>query len=520
MRYAVNSSLMRLLDQTTIEKLGIPSLVLMERAALEVANIVMGIAKKEDRILIACGFGNNGGDGIAIARILYMKDYQVEICLVGDRSRISRETKQQLDIAEKLGLSFRSETSFAEYNIIVDSIFGIGLSKAVQGEHARIIQEINEQKNKSTIIAVDVPSGISADDGQILGIAVKADLTVTFQEMKLGLLLYPGAEYAGKIHIVDIGILSYKKMNHTKQECFCYYEKEDVLGLFPKRMSYSNKGTYGKVLIIAGSEQMTGAAYLSAYAAYRMGVGLVKVLTAKAAIPVLHQLLPEAIVQAYDGDDWKEVLKNSMDFADSVVFGPGIGDNKQSWILFDEVIALLKKDEYGKKAVVLDADALNILSEKMNAEAVKKSERSTYIATQLPVRSILTPHLKEFERLSLETVNNIPTILIDIIREYNYNNELIYVLKDTRTIVSSRNLRYINTSGNHAMATGGSGDVLTGIIAALLARKLGIEEAATLGVYLHGLAGDAAKNRLGANSVLARDIIEALPEVLMNYDGE
>jgi NAD(P)H-hydrate epimerase len=366
---------------------------------------------------------------------------------------------------------------------------------------------------------VDIPSGISADCGQILGIAVKANETITFEEMKLGLLLYPGAEYAGKITVVKIGILPMsQQVDSTEAYLFC--EPRDIMRLLPKRPAYANKGTFGKVLVIAGSKQVTGAAFLSAYAAYRMGVGLVKILTAYEAIPVLQQLLPEAIFGAYDGDNWEQELMKSITWADSVVLGPGIGTNQNALQLFTKAIDILKSKECDTPPLVVDADALNILSASLDSENVKKTDRYSSISNKLPKRSILTPHLMELSRLSLEGVNNIPSILIDIARECTYNNELIYVLKDTRTIVSSQNRKVINISGNNAMATGGSGDALTGIIAALLARGLLREEAAMLGVYMHGLAGDASKVKLGANSVLARDIIEALPEVLMNYDGK
>ena len=518
MQYAVNSSQMKFLDQTTIQKIGIPSMVLMERAAYEFSKAVCSRATHHDKILTVCGVGNNGGDGIAIARILTGYGYAVDILIVGDQNKMTMETKQQLDIAMNLGLSIRTETNFTEYTIIIDSIFGIGLSKPVQGLHADIIRSINEQSGRAYIIAVDIPSGISADHGQILGIGVKADETITFEELKLGLLLYPGAEYAGRITVAKIGICTLKQSSELN-DAYLYCEPCDLKRLLPKRPAYANKGTFGKVLVIAGSSKVTGAAFLSAYAAYRMGVGLVKVLTARNAIPVLQQLLPEAVFGAYDDENWEEELAKSITFADSVVLGPGIGTDAHAFSLFFKAIELLKYKEC-ETPLVIDADALNILSTSLDSDSVNKAERYHKISNLLPRKSILTPHLMEFSRLSLEAVNNIPSILIDIARECTYNNELIYVLKDTRTIVSSQNRKVINTSGNNGMATGGSGDALTGVIAALLARGLLREDAAMLGVYVHGLAGDLASIKLGANSVLARDIIEALPEVLMNYDGK
>jgi NAD(P)H-hydrate epimerase len=246
MQYAVNSSQMKFLDHKTVQEIGIPSLVLMERAALEVAKVVRNRATCRDKILVVCGIGNNGGDGIAIARILFMSGYLVDILIVGDLSKMTIETKQQFEIAMNLGLSIRTETYFSEYTIIVDSIFGIGLSKPVQGIHADIIRLINEQSGRAYIIAVDIPSGISTDCGQIFGIAVKADETITFEEMKLGLLLYPGAEYAGKLTVAKIGILPMSQQLDST-DAYLYCEPSDIKRLLPKRPAYANKGTFGKV---------------------------------------------------------------------------------------------------------------------------------------------------------------------------------------------------------------------------------------------------------------------------------
>lgn len=520
MQYAVNSSQMKLLDQTTIQEIHIPSMVLMERAAYSVAQVVMNRATKQDKILAVCGSGNNGGDGIAIARILYSLGYQAEILFIGKKEKMTQETSQQYEIAKNLGLSIRTESNFIEYTIIIDSIFGIGLCKEVQGEYYDVISQINDQRGRAYIYAVDLPSGISADTGQILGVAVLANETITFEEMKLGLLLYPGAYCSGKIEVAKIGILPMKKQEVQPKDTFLYYEPEDVKRLLPLRPEYSNKGTFGKVLVIAGSKQVTGASYLSAYAAYRMGVGLVKILTAKEAIPVLQQLLPEALFAPYDDDNFREELSQSLSWADAVIIGPGIGVSECSNQLLEEVIHTLKTKVKENTPLVIDADALNLLSDGMNKGKIGMQSRYRYLNTKLPNNCILTPHILELSRLNLLSVNKITGNFIDIASDCTYNSELIYVLKDARTIVTSQNLRYINVSGNSAMATGGSGDILSGMIAALLARGIGKEEAATLGVYVHGLAGELAKERLGADSVLARDIIEALPEVLMNYGRE
>lgn len=512
MKFALNSEQMKKLDDKTIHTMKIPSLVLMERAALAVAEAVMKKCDTYSKIVVVCGCGNNGGDGFAVTRILSLKGYHVDILLVGKEEKMTPETKTQMEIVMNLGLSIRRECDFSEYNVIVDSMFGIGLDREVQGEYAQVIHKINEVKGRAYIIAVDIPSGLCANSGQILGCAVQADETVTFQEMKIGLLLYPGANIAGKVTVVDIGILPFLE---TDTPTYCYYEETDILKLLPKRVAYSNKGTYGKVLIIAGSDAMTGAAYLSAYAAYRMGCGLVKVLTAKNAIPIIRQLLPEALTACYDGDDATEVITNSLLWADVVVIGPGITTSSTAYTLCNQVF---KQIMQLNKPLVVDADAINVIAGKLDEECKHKEGRIGAIQEMLPRNTILTPHLGELSRLTLDCVNKVSSYLIDITDHLTYNCELIYVLKDTRTIVASKNLRYINVSGNNGMATGGSGDVLCGIIAGLLSGGLKREEAATLGVYLHGLAGDYAAKEFGTYSMLARDIIEALPKVLMNYE--
>lgn len=513
MRYAVDAAQMKAMDEQTIHEYQVPAMVLMERAALAVVERIEQLAESETKILCVCGTGNNGGDGIAVARILAQKGYLADILLIGSEEHRTKQMMQQLQIAKKMGLSIRREIDFMEYNIIVDGIFGIGLNREITGDCVNLIHQMNEQKGRAYLIAVDIPSGVHAGNGQFLGCAVMADETVTFQKMKRGILLYPGAEAAGRVTVADVGIVMSSSGDNLE---YAYYEPKDVEERLPERFRYSNKGTYGKVLVIAGSNDVTGAAYLSGYAAYRMGCGLVKIVTAASALPVLRTLLPEALTESYDGSGGEEVVKKSIQWSDAVVFGPGITCSSFANELFLMVMHWMKVYD---KPLVLDADGINLLSDHVNQQTRNKEERFNYIKEMVPEKTILTPHLMELSRLSLEDVNKIPSNLIDMAEKCPYNSELIYVLKDTRTIVTSKNLRYINVSGNNGMATGGSGDVLTGMIAALLAGGLLREEAATLGVYLHGLAGDYASQELGTRSMLARDIIEALPKVFMDYDG-
>ena len=500
MRYLLNSRQMKEVDSYTIDKIGIPSIVLMERAALCVAEEVMKAADKSCRILVVCGTGNNGADGMAAARILHQNGYQTDVMLLGDESRGTEEYKIQLAVIKNLGIHHGNMNELSEYivkgryDICVDAIFGIGLNRAPMGEYVDAIECINLSECK--IIAVDIPSGVSADSGELLGMAVKADITVTFGYDKLGMTLYPAAGYCGERIVKSIGFASLQSMGMLP-EVFTY-GKEDLVKL-PERKSDAHKGNYGRVLVIAGSEDMSGAAFLSAKAAYRMGSGLVEVLIPEKNAGVIRSMLPEAIVTGYSTEDFTiGKVNEACLWADVIVIGPGLGTKPYAVSILNYVI------QYSKVPVVIDADALNIM-------AVNRD-----MFGMLSTKTIITPHMKEMERLTGRAVSEIKKNPIDTAKAFSNITGAVCVLKDARTVVSSAfSDVYINMSGNDGMATGGSGDVLTGIIAALLAQRMAPFKAAALGVYLHGLAGDKAKEKLGPYSLMAGDIIENISEVTM-----
>lgn len=345
-----------------------------------------------------------------------------------------------------------------------------------------------------------------------MNVAVKADHTITFGHQKTGLLLYPGAEYAGEITVADIGFPQEATVK-ANPDTF-YYEKHD-LGLLPSRKKYSNKGTYGKVLIIAGSKGMSGAAYLSAKAAYRTGAGLVKILTSEANRIIIQTSLPEALFSAYDEeglniDQRSQKLVSELQWASVIVIGPGLGQTKTAQELVETV---LRKAEV---PVILDADAINLISKKLNCNQAKG--RLSELSFLLKENTILTPHLMELSRLTGMTVTEIADNLIDTARQCSYNNKLIYAIKDARSVVSQAGRYYINVSGNNGMATGGSGDVLTGILGALIAQGLEPYDAACLGVYLHGLAGDEAARDKGTYSMMASDIVNSIGNVIKHAE--
>jgi NAD(P)H-hydrate epimerase len=352
-----------------------------------------------------------------------------------------------------------------------------------------------------------------------MNVAVRADETVTFGHCKHGLLLYPGTEYTGRVTITDIGFPEEATIQ-AKPDTF-YYEKTD-LNRLPARKNYSNKGTYGKVLIIAGSKGAAGAAIFSARAAYRSGAGLVKILSSEHNRIILQSQVPEALFSSYDeegldADEKQQKLLTDLAWATVIAIGPGLGMGNTAAELLETVIRKTKVP------ILLDADAINLLAKKLDHQALEGKcaglqERLHRLSELLPQGTILTPHLLELSRLIGIPVADITHNLIDTVLQCSYNNNLIYVAKDARTIVSGRENRYINISGNPGMATGGSGDVLTGMIAAFIAQGMEPFGAACLGVYVHGLSGDEAAKTKGTYSMMAGDIVDSIEKVLMSIE--
>ena len=394
-----------------------------------------------------------------------------------------------------------SDFSFEDYDYIIDAIFGIGLSRAVEGRYAQVIEAINKaRENPDTkIIAVDIASGISADNGQIMGIAVKADYTITFGYNKTGIMFYPGASYSGSVKVINAGFVT-EDILHKKVKCFgsiFTYDDEDV-GRLLVRKPDSNKGTYGRTLIIAGSKNMGGAAILSASAAYRSGTGLVKVLTHEINKTALLCRMPECLISTYqDNMPLAAELKADFEWAKSIAVGPGLSMN----VAAAEITrCVLETDD---KVRILDADALNIIA---GEHIDYKGSREGQI--------IITPHIMEMSRLTGKTVADIKEHMIESAKEYAIQHSCICILKDARTVVTDGQKVYINCTGNDGMSTGGCGDVLTGLIAGMTAMGLDAFEAACLSVYVHGKAGDYAASGKGRAGMTAADVSEAIAYVL------
>lgn len=487
-------------DTATIEYFGVPSVVLMEKAALQIASEIRRRFSKDHTILIVCGSGNNGGDGLAAGRILYLEGYPVTFYFAGKEEKCTAETKRQMQTVKKYGFPFLEKLpengqqyERKTYDVIVDALFGNGLVRNIEGVYAEWIQTMNDLPGYK--IAVDLPSGISADTGAVMGCAFRADLTVAIAYAKRGHLLYPGAEYCGELVRKDIGISehSFKGKLPPVREL----EAQDLYVRLPVRAAYSNKGTFGKVLIIAGSKGMAGAACFSAKAAYRSGCGLVKVLTAEENRVVLQNLVPEAVLSTYEENRLeKRQLTELISWADAIVAGPGIGQGETAKEIITAVL------EQSNVPAILDADALNLISK--NPEVLKT------IRTQ----AVVTPHLGEMARLTGKTVSEIAKDLIGAAQMFASEYQVVCLLKDAHSVCAvPSGETYVITSGNSGMATAGSGDVLTGIIGALCGMGLAIDEAAAYGAYLHGMAGSYAAAVKGEYSLTASDILDHIYEV-------
>lgn len=493
MKYVISGSKMQQVDQRFIEHIGIPGLVLMERAALGVTRWLFQNHSLK-KCLIVVGSGNNGADGLAVARQLMEQDIVPEIYVCGNLEKATEEFRIQYKILKNLGVCFIEKLEKKPYTVVIDAIFGVGLSREVQGSYRAVISFMNQLD--CPVVSVDIPSGIDATTGAVLGIAVKANATVTFGFLKRGLLLYPGALYAGTVQLEGAGF--HESQLLKKEEEAFLYEKTDLKTLLPKRSPWSNKGTYGKLLIIAGGNVMAGAGYLSARSAYVTGCGMVKMCTGLANRDILLSRLPELVLTTWNREEEaRDIVSKELDTVDAVVFGPGMGKNEAT----KQILELLLKQK--EKPILLDADALNMVAD--NMELLKEC--------QVPV--IITPHVKEFSRLNKKTVKEIQKDFFGEVISFINEYPVICVAKDARTIVAKQGeTAYINISGNSGMATAGSGDVLSGIIGGLLAQGMTPKESAILGVYLHGLSGDRAKEKLGEYSMTAGDIAEYLHDVL------
>lgn len=503
-------------ERYTIEQIGIPSVVLMEKAALFVCSqINKDTAKK---ILICCSHGNNGADGMAVGRILSARGFDVKIVSVGDPARCTEENHLQRSFLEQLEISVYDGIEYINddesCDIIIDALFGIGLNRNLEGDYLAAVRKINylHQTHNIRVIAIDLPSGLHGDSGIVMGDAVHADITVSFQWQKTGSLLGKGPLYCGKIVIGDIGIYN------TDEDFKRYLMEHQDLTRLPKRPPLGNKGTFGKILSITGSEKMAGAMSLSTKAIFRGGAGMVRVISHENNRETLLSAVPEAIFDSWasvvDGNEKinEDLLNHYFNWSTALLIGCGLSECRTAEILMEYVM------KHYSKPIIADGDALNILSRHMDWLANRKE--NGYV-------TVLTPHPAEFARLC-GISGEYKHQDMDYCMEWAEKYGCILAAKDAVTLITDGRIMFLNNSGSNALATAGSGDVLAGLTAALNGIcsvenitdissgtdpfNLTIQTA--LAVYIHGRSGVLAANKYCDLSVMAGDLPDMIPMVL------
>jgi len=493
-----------MIEVDCMEKSGLPSLVLIENAAHSAAMQILARQPK-GRVAVLCGTGVNGGDGISAARHLFVGGLETEVYLVGASETLLPVIKFSLRALEAVGMTYvpineeQDVPDLSGVDLVVDALLGIGLSGDVRPLYASVIRAINT--SGKPVFAIDLPSGICADTGRVMGEAVRADVTLTYGCVKRGLVLYPGAEYAGEVLLDRIG-LPVTASAHLSTEM---PEASDIRKLLPPRAARSHKYSYGRVLVAAGCDNMPGAAIMAASAAYRAGAGLVTAAVTAHVARTLHGWLKEAVTLVVPDDsgflcDRSAIaMMKAKEEAKVAVLGPGLSDCPVTERFIGAFLEGLTVP------IVIDADALNILARHRNW--------LTALTTHAP--TILTPHMGEMSRL---TGTPAETLLYDTINQATslaVSTGAIVLLKDARTIIAAPDGRVsINPTGCNALAKAGSGDVLAGLIAGFAAQGAGLFEAAQIACYVHGLAGERAAEALSAYGVTASELLETIPAVI------
>lgn len=521
MEYIVGTEEMYRYDKYTSEVLGVPECVLMERAALgvfdELTENINKYLTANKPVLLMCGTGNNGGDGLALGRLLCLKGIPVEIIIIGNSDKCSESNLLQQKILSSYEIEVKKYTvqqalDYFEglsnshgFSTVVDALFGIGLSRELSAEYDGILEIVNSFR--ANRVALDIPSGINADGVFYSKNPFNADVTYTFGFKKAGQLIFPSAEYCGFVKLIDMGIDEKSITGELPVLCRPTDTKDFEL---PVRSRGANKGTYKKLLIIAGSKDISGAILLAIGSALASGIGMIMVLTHKDNKGVISSKYPEVMLKVYDETMQKQELENAFvqaeKWADGILIGPGIGTDA----IAENLVKLAV--EATDKPIVMDADALNVLS--------CNSKSLTNINTN-GRKMIMTPHLKELSRLSMISVSEIKTRLIALSRQLAEAWNVILITKDATSIVSTRQdtYSYLIDSGNEGMATAGSGDVLSGLAAVLMLQMEDAFEAAAAAAYIHGMAGTLmAGENSGTRALSASDLIMGIKRVWMDLD--
>lgn len=501
-RYLVSAAEMQELDRQTTEEVGSSARTLMETAGRAVAQAVGARLGKSRRVVVVCGTGNNGGDGFVAASTLLERGYAVQVFVSGARSKVRSTAGDALQTLEALGETdvhwmqtnghlVALENALSGCSLVVDALIGTGFSGPVRGLAADVIALINNAGK--TVIAVDMPSGVNADTGEIVGQAVRATHTVTFAFAKRGLLLFPGSEHTGLLEVADIGIP--QTLAQKLPVRGSVIARDDIAALLPLRGPNTHKGTFGTLAVVAGSSVTPGAALLALCAALRGGTGLVRWGTDLQALHAAKTLWPEVMLTLRD-DDPATFVQRLLDGASAVCIGPGYSTTPTR---ATELRALLK---HTKVPMCLDADALNLLAE----------DSSLWNVVQSPV--VVTPHPKEMARLLDTHVTHIQRDRVGHALKLATQRGCVVVLKGAGTVVAEPDGTYsVVKVGNPGLATGGTGDVLAGLLGGFLAQGLKPGSAARLAVLAHGLAGDFAKELMGETGMVASDVVQALGRV-------
>ena len=492
------ASQMAKLDAYTIKNESILSVDLMERAAGKLTEEVCKLCQPEQHIYIFAGSGGNGGDALAMARMLSQKGYNISAYLINIANHLNPdcEINRNRLVENCPEVEFHEITSqfdmptLGKDDIVIDGLFGTGLSRPVSGGFAMLVKFIN--RSEATVISIDIPSGLMCEDNtsNYQTNIIRASHTLTIQALKPAFMMADNQIFIGKLKIIDIGL---KEKDCPQENRFFYLdEEEEMRKLLRPRDAWGHKGTFGHGLLIAGSYGMAGAAVLAAKACLRSGIGKLTVHTPRINTPIIQGSIPEAIVHP-DEENYYFSSSVKSDNYDALAVGPGIGTKK------DTALAMIEQINHTRTSMIIDADALNILA-----------DRKGWLQ-QIPPSAILTPHPGEFSRVFNECQNDYQ-MLINA-REQATRLKCHIILKGHRTAICCPNgIIYFNTTGNEGMATAGSGDTLTGILLALLSQRYSNTDACRLAVYLHGLAGDIATAKLGSHSVTASDIIDNLPD--------
>jgi ADP-dependent NAD(P)H-hydrate dehydratase / NAD(P)H-hydrate epimerase len=499
----VTASEMYAIDRYTIQQIGMSEESLMENAGQAAARVLLERVPPSQRVAVLAGTGNNGGDGFVVARVLKSYGYETDLWLIPPREKVKGAAKKALEIYENAGNESKhyigNEKEFAEqlprYDVVIDALLGIGAKGAPRSPYKDIIERMNEIDGL-IVYSIDVPSGVPADGGEV-ETAVQADVTISIQYPKPSAFTFPSADYYGEMVVVDIGIPPIAAEKHAATRKL--WRREDVVWSLPRRTLSSHKGTYGKGLVIGGSRNMTGAVVMCAKAALRSGAGLLTLGLPDEIHPIVATHVPEVMYFPCPSADG--YFTGDMDLAgldiDAIAVGPGIGRTEGTQRIVEKVLRQ-------SVPVVLDADALFYWKDYVSL--VNEREHPT----------ILTPHSGEMARMIDATIREVEEDRFGISKEFAMTYGVYLVLKGPYTIVTTPDgKQFVNTTGNPALAKGGSGDVLTGMILAFLMQHDNIQEAVSNAVFVHGKAADdLVKTRHSQLDVLATDVIEAIPQTL------